>query len=167
MIMKGFEHMSKNITICFSASGVTKRAAKLIADTLNTELIEIMPEKPYTKEDLNWRDKSSRTSLELSDKSTRPEIQNEKIDFSGVDTVFLGFPIWWYVAPTIVNSFLEANDFSGKKIVLFATSGGSDFGKTVKFLKNSVSADTVIEEGKVFTGRFEDADVVRFAKEYI
>ena len=167
MIMKGFEHMSKNITICFSASGVTKRAAKLIADTLNTELIEIMPETPYTKEDLNWRDKSSRTSLAMSDKSTRPEIQNEKIDFSGVDTVFLGFPIWWYVAPTIVNSFLEANDFSGKKIVLFATSGGSDFGKTVQFLKNSVSADTVIEEGKVFTGRFEDADVIRFAKGYI
>ena len=131
--------MSKYITICFSASGVTKKAASLIADTLSSKLVEIVPKVPYTKEDLNWRNKSSRTTLEMSDKSSRPEITNDKVDLSGVETVFLGFPIWWYIAPTIVNTFLEANDFSGKRIVLFATSGGSDFGKTVQFLKNSVS----------------------------
>ena len=159
--------MSKNITVCFSASGVTKRAAQLIADTLNTELIEITPKTAYTKEDLNWRDKNSRSTLEMSDKSSRPEITNEKVDFSGVDTVFLGFPVWWYIAPTIVNTFLEANDLSGKRIVLFATSGGSDFGKTVQFLKNSVASDTMISEGRVFSGRFEDNDVVEFARQYI
>lgn len=159
--------MSKNITVCFSASGVTKRAAQLIADTLNTELIEITPKTAYTKEDLNWRDKNSRSTLEMSDKSSRPEITNEKVDLSGVDTVFLGFPVWWYIAPTIVNTFLEANDLSGKRIVLFATSGGSDFGKTVQFLKNSVASDTVISEGRVFSGRFEDNDVVEFARQYI
>ena len=145
MIMKGFEHMSKTITICFSASGVTKRAAKLIADTLNTELIEIMPETPYTKEDLNWRDKSSRTSLEMSDKSTRPEIQNEKLDFSGVDTVFLGFPIWWYVAPTIVNSFLEANDFTGKTIYLLATQGSFGFASSTSDVKDLAKGAEVVE----------------------
>ncbi len=159
--------MSKNITVCFSASGVTKRAAQLIADTLNTELIEITPKIAYTKEDLNWRDKNSRSTLEMSDKSSRPEITNEKVDLSGVDTVFLGFPVWWYIAPTIVNTFLEANDLSGKRIVLFATSGGSDFGKTVQFLKNSVASDTVISEGRVFSVRFEDNDVVEFARQYI
>ena len=159
--------MSKNITICFSASGVTKRAAGLIADTLHSELIEIIPNIPYTREDLNWRNKSSRSTLEMSDKSSRPEISNPPVDFEDVDTVFLGFPVWWYIAPTIVNTFLEANDLSGKRIVLFATSGGSGFGKTVQFLKNSVSPDTEIVEGKVFTGRFEDSDVVSFANMYL
>ena len=159
--------MSKNITICFSASGVTKRTAQLIANTLDTELLEIIPKEAYTKQDLNWRDKSSRTTLEMSDKTSRPEIVNEKADLSDVDTVFLGFPMWWYIAPTIVNTFLEANDLSGKKIVLFATSGGSGFGKTVQFLKNSVSPDTEIVEGKVFTGRFTDEEVIEFAKGYV
>ena len=159
--------MSKNITICFSASGVTKRTAQLIANTLDTELLEIIPKEAYTKQDLNWRDTSSRRTLEMSDKTSRPEIVNEKADLSDVDTVFLGFPMWWYIAPTIVNTFLEANDLSGKKIVLFATSGGSGFGKTVQFLKNSVSPDTEIVEGKVFTGRFTDEEVIEFAKGYV
>ncbi len=165
--MKGFEKMSKNITICFSASGVTKRISQLIADTLQSELIEITPKTPYTREDLNWRDKSSRTTLEMSDKSSRPEITNEKLDLSGVDTVFLGFPVWWYIAPTIVNTFLEANDFSNKRIVLFATSGGSGFGKTVQFLKNSVSDNAELIEGKVFSGKTEDDQVIEFAKQYL
>ena len=159
--------MSKYITICFSASGVTKKAASLIADTLSSKLVEIVPKVPYTKEDLNWRNKSSRTTLEMSDKSSRPEITNDKVDLSGVETVFLGFPIWWYIAPTIVNTFLEANDFSGKRIVLFATSGGSDFGKTVQFLKNSVSHDTEIVEGRVFSSRADDKDITDFAKSYL
>ena len=159
--------MSKYITICFSASGVTKKAASLIADTLSSKLVEIVPKVPYTKEDLNWRNKSSRTTLEMSDKSSRPEITNDKVDLSGVETVFLGFPIWWYIAPTIVNTFLEANDFSGKRIVLFATSGGSDFGKTVQFLKNSVSPDTEIVEGRVFSSRTDDKDITDFAKSYL
>ena len=159
--------MSKYITICFSASGVTKKAASLIAATLSSKLVEIVPKVPYTKEDLNWRNKSSRTTLEMSDKSSRPEITNDKVDLSGVETVFLGFPIWWYIAPTIVNTFLEANDFSGKRIVLFATSGGSDFGKTVQFLKNSVSHDTEIVEGRVFSSRADDKDITDFAKSYL
>ena len=159
--------MSKYLVACFSAGGGTKNTAQIIADALSSPLVEITPKVAYTREDLNWRNKESRTTKEMSDRSSRPEIINEKLDLSDVDTVFLGFPLWWYIAPTIVNTFLEANDFSGKKIVLFATSGGSGFGKTVSFLKNSVSPDTEIIEGKVFSGRFEKDDVESFAKNYM
>ncbi len=141
--------MSKILVAYFSASGKTAKVAENLAKVIGADLYEIKPDVPYTQEDLNWMDKKSRSSVEMSDKTSRPVLAGTKADISGHDTILLGFPIWWYVAPTIINSFLESYDFSGKKIVLFATSGGSGFGKTVAGLKSSVSADTVITEGRL------------------
>ena len=112
-------------------------------------MYEIMPKQPYSKADLNWMDKKSRTSVEMSDKKFRPEISDTDVSVDQYDEIILGFPIWWYAAPTIINTFLEKYDFTGKKIVLFATSGGSGFGNTVNELKIS-APDAVIVEGKVF-----------------
>ncbi|MBR1750623.1 MAG: flavodoxin [Ruminococcus sp.] len=159
--------MSKTVVAYFSASGKTDQVAKRIADRIGCETFEIKPKQPYTNEDLNWRSKSSRSTVEMSDKSSRPEVDSPKVDLSDVDTVFVGFPMWWYIAPTIVNTFLEANDFSGKKIILFATSGGSGFGKTVQNLKNSVAADADIVEGRVFSGSFTAEDVDEFVDSII
>ena len=144
--------MSKTLVAYFSASGTTAKAAKNLAEAAGADLYEIKPAVPYTKADLNWMDKKSRSSVEMNDKSSRPALADQDVDISSYDKILLGFPIWWYVAPTIINSFLESYDFSGKKIVLFATSGGSGFGKTVDGLKGSVAADTVITEGKILNG---------------
>ena len=144
--------MSKILVAYFSASGVTAKTAGNLAEALNSDIYEIKPAVPYTSADLNWQDKNSRSSVEMSDKSSRPEIGSADADISKYDIIFVGFPVWWYIAPTIINTFLEKYDFSGKKIILFATSGGSGFGKTVDNLKNSVSADTEIIEGKVLNG---------------
>lgn len=144
--------MSKNLVAYFSASGVTARAAKNLAEASGADLYEILPAVPYTSADLNWNDKKSRSSLEMADQSFRPELKSQDAPIAGHDTIFLGFPIWWYQAPTIINRFLESYDFSGKKIVLFATSGGSGFGKTAEKLKGSVAADTEILEGKMLNG---------------
>ena len=112
-------------------------------------MYEIVPKQPYSKADLNWMDKKSRSSVEMSDKKYRPEIADANAHIDEYDEIILGFPIWWYVAPTIINTFLESYDFSGKKIILFATSGGSGFGNTVSELKISAPY-AVIAEGKVF-----------------
>lgn len=144
--------MTKRLVAYFSASGVTANAAKILSDVANADLFEIKPKIPYTNEDLNWMNKKSRSSIEMSDKTSRPEIAEKCNNISDYDVIFVGFPIWWYVAPTIINTFLESYDFSGKKIILFATSGGSGFGKTVDNLKNSVSDSTVIQEGKLLNG---------------
>ena len=144
--------MSKILVAYFSASGKTAKAAENLAKVIGADLYEIKPAVPYTQADLNWMDKKSRSSVEMSDKTSRPVLADTKADISGHDTILLGFPIWWYVAPTIINSFLESYDFSGKNIVLFATSGGSGFGKTVAGLKSSVSKDTVITEGRLLNG---------------
>ena len=145
---KGIFIMSKNLVAFFSASGTTKKVAEMIAEEAKADLFEIEPKVPYTKADLDWMNKKSRSSVEMSDKKYRPEIMKKKMDMSSYDEILLGFPIWWYVAPTIVNTFLETYDFSGKKIVLFATSGGSGFGNTVKELQPS-APDAVITEGSL------------------
>ena len=142
----------KTLVAYFSASGVTKRTAQALAQAAGADLYEIKPEVPYTKADLNWMDKKSRSTLEMQDKSSRPAIIKGDLDVSGYDTILLGFPIWWYIAPTIINTFLESYDFSGKKIVLFATSGGSGFGKAVENLKPSAPG-AEIREGKLLNGR--------------
>ena len=143
--------MSKKLVAYFSASGNTKEAAETIAKAAGADICEITPKVRYTKADLNWMDKKSRSSVESNNKSFRPEIIKNDIDMGQYDEIILGFPIWWYVAPTIVNTFLEAYDFAGKKIVLFATSGGSGFGNTVKELQPS-APDAVITEGKLLNG---------------
>ena len=140
--------MGKKLVAYFSASGTTRKIAEMIAQASEADLYEIMPKQPYTKDDLNWMDKKSRTSVEMSDKKFRPEIFNTDVQVDKYDEIILGFPIWWYVAPTIINTFLESYDFSGKKIALFATSGGSGFGNTVSELKPS-APDAEIVEGKV------------------
>lgn len=144
--------MSKILVAYFSAGGVTAKAAKKLAEATEADLYEIRPAVPYSSEDLDWMNKKSRSSVEMNDKSSRPALADTDAGVTGYDTVFLGFPIWWYMAPTIINTFLEAYDFSGKKIVLFATSGGSGFGRTAEHLKGSVSADTKIVEGKLLNG---------------
>lgn len=140
--------MNKILVAYFSASGVTKKIAEMLAKEANADLYEIKPAIPYTKEDLNWMDKKSRSSIEMGDKSFRPAIVKDELDPSRYDQILLGFPIWWYVAPTIVNTFLESYDFTGKNITLFATSGGSGFGKTAEELQVS-APNAVIKEGKL------------------
>ena len=137
--------MEKSLVAYFSASGVTKKKAEKLAQAAGADLYEIRPAVPYTKEDLNWMDKKSRSSVEMADKTIRPALADRDADIAPYDTLFLGFPIWWYVAPTIVNTFLEAYGFTGKKIILFATSGGSGFGNTLKELVPSAPGAEFIE----------------------
>ena len=156
--------MRKTLVAYFSASGTTARVAKELAQAAGADLYEIRPAVPYTKADLNWMDKNSRSSVEMNDKSSRPTLADRDANIAAYDTILLGFPIWWYVAPTIINSFLESYDFSGKKIVLFATSGGSGFGRTVAGLKSSVAADAAIVEGKLLNGRQTAASLKTWAE---
>ncbi len=137
--------MKKRLVAYFSASGVTKKVAEMVAGAADCDLYEITPKVPYTTADLNWMDKKSRSSVEMSDKSIRPEIAGADLDVSAYDEILIGFPIWWYVAPTIINTFLESHDFAGKKIILFATSGGSGFGNTVKELQPSAPGAEIVE----------------------
>ena len=154
--------MGKKLVAYFSASGTTKKRAEISAQIAEADLYEIMPKEPYSKGYLNWMDKKSRSSVEMSDKKFRPEISNPDAQVEKYDEIILGFPIWWYVAPTIINTFLEKYDFSGKKIVLFATSGGSGFGNTVSELKPSAEG-AMIEEGKVF-GRAAKQEIEEWVK---
>lgn len=151
--------MSKKLVAYFSASGVTAKVADMLADAVGADIHEIRPRVPYTKADLNWMNKKSRSSIEMADKTIRPEIAESNVKIENYDVIFLGFPIWWYVAPTIINTFLESADFSGKKVILFATSGGSKFGKTVEELKISVPDSCEIIEGKLLNGRQTIASV--------
>lgn len=145
--------MSKKLVAYFSASGVTAKVADMLADAVGADIYEIRPEAPYTKADLNWMNKKSRSTIEMNDKSSRPALADKDAKVEQYDTIFLGFPIWWYRAPSIINTFLESYDFSGKKIILFGTSGGSKFGKTVEELKVSVTDSCEIIEGKLLNGK--------------
>ena len=128
--------MSKKVLVAyFSASGVTARTAKEMVDAVGADLYEIRPEQPYTSADLNWMDKKSRSTLEMNDSDCRPAIAEPVQDMAQYDTVLIGFPIWWYVEPRIVDTFLESYDFADKTIIPFATSGGSGMGRTVDELK--------------------------------
>lgn len=127
----------KKLVAYFSASGVTKSAAEHLAKAVDADLFEIKPAVPYTNADLDWTDKKSRSSVEMNDSASRPAIAEKLPNMADYDIVFVGFPIWWYVAPTIINTFLEEYDFSGKTIVPFATSGGSGMGKTNSKLEKS------------------------------
>ncbi|MDE5995349.1 MAG: NAD(P)H-dependent oxidoreductase [Eubacterium sp.] len=149
--------MSKKLVAYFSASGVTANAAKILAKAAEADLYEIKPEIPYTSEDLNWMDKNSRSSVEMKDKAYRPAIADKNAKIEDYDVIFIGFPIWWYVAPTIINTFLESYNFSEKTIVLFATSGGSSFGKTAQELKPSVSSTANIIEGRLLNGKLSES----------
>ena len=158
--------MSKKLVAYFSASGVTEKVARQLAQASGADIYEIKPAVPYTKADLDWTDKNSRSTVEMRDKAYRPLLADKHTDVSQYDVIFVGFPIWWYVAPTIINSFLESCDLSGKTIVLFATSGGSGFGKTAEELRCSVAPSTKIIEGRLLNGRHSDEELAKWAAEY-
>lgn len=143
--------MAKKLVAYFSASGVTKKAAQRLAEAANADLYEIKPETPYTPQDLDWMDKESRSSVEMKDPSSRPAIEGEVQNMEDYSVVFLGFPIWWYTAPTIIKTFLESYDFAGKRIILFSTSGGSGLGKTDRDLLE-VCSGADIKNGKLLNG---------------
>ena len=141
--------MSKLVAV-FSASGVTKGVAERLAETADAELYEIKPETPYTKDDLNWRDEQSRSSVEMKDLSCRPAMADKDAKVADAEVVFIGFPIWWYREPSIIDTFLDAYDFSGKIIVPFATSGSTGIGQTAERMQEIVGSSAKVLEGKRF-----------------
>ena len=150
--------MSKRLVAYFSASGKTAKVAEKLASAIGADIYEIKPEVKYTKADLNWMNRKSRSSVEMNNKSFRPAITTGDVDIANYDTIYLGFPIWWYVAPTLINTFLEAYDFTGKKIVLFATSGSSGFGNTAAELQPSAPNAEIVET-KVLSGIITEAKI--------
>ena len=149
--------MSRKLVAYFSATGVTAKVAEKLAEAIGADIYEIEPAVPYSKADLDWTNQKSRSSVEMSDPASRPAIAGKRDNMDDYDTIFIGFPIWWYVAPHIINTFLESYDFSDKKIVLFATSGGSGFGNTVAELKPSAPGAEIVE-GKLLN-RATDKDI--------
>lgn len=139
----------KELVAFFSPTGTTKKKAEELAKIKGADLYEIEPETLYTKADLNWMDKNSRSTIEMQDLSSRPKMKEVDPHIEKYDKVYIGFPIWWYVAPTIINTFLEKYDFSNKEIVCFATSGSSGWGETEKRIKESVAKTCKIIMGKV------------------
>lgn len=158
--------MKNKLVAYFSVSGVTANVAKTLASAIDADLYEIKPKTPYTRADVDWTNRKSRSSLEMRDKTYRPELADTNANIRAYDTIYLGFPIWWYVAPTIVNTFLETYDFTGKKIVLFATSGGSGFGNTKAELQRSAEGANIVE-GKLLNGRPTIAELKVFAEKYL
>lgn len=146
---------SKTLVAYFSATGTTAEAARKLANIVGADLHEIQPEQPYTDADLNWRDKQSRSSVEMADKSSRPAIKNRVEDIAKYDSIYVGYPIWWYIAPTIINTFIEQYDFTGKTVIPFFTSGGSGKGETMKYLRPSAPKANW-QEPMNLTGKSED-----------
>lgn len=145
--------MQKELVAYFSATGTTAKAAQALADALEADLYQITPAIPYTKADLDWTDKNSRSSREMQDRTARPALADNQIDLSPYQVIFLGFPIWWYVTPAIIRTFLEQYNFSGKTIVPFATSGGSGLGQAVSALRTALPADVRLLPGRLLNGR--------------
>lgn len=155
--------MSRKLVAYFSASGVTAKVAEKLSEAIGADLYAIEPEVPYTKADLDWMDKKSRSTIEMNNPASRPAIAGKRDNMNDYDTVFVGFPIWWYVAPTIINTFLESYDLTGKTIIPFATSGGSDMGKTNEKLLPSCKGAKLLD-GKVFTASVSGADLAKWAE---
>jgi flavodoxin len=155
-------NMSKVLVAYFSASGVTAKLAERLANAIGADLHEIKPEVPYTDEDLNWMDKKSRSSIEMGDKSFRPAVANKVDGMEKYDVIFTAFPIWWYVAPTIINTFLEQYDLSGKTIIPVATSGSSGMGNTNKELAVSCPGAT-LKEGRRFEANASESELKSWA----
>ena len=154
--------MSKKLIAYFSASGVTADVAARLAKVAGADLFEIKPEVPYTAADLDWTNKKSRSTIEMNDPASRPAIKEKLANMSDYDVIFVGFPIWWYVAPTIINTFLESYDFAGKTIVPFATSGGRGMGKTVAVLEK-VAPESNFKPGKLLN-RDSEADMENWVR---
>lgn len=155
--------MSRKLVAYFSASGVTAKVAEILSEAIGADLYAIEPEVPYTKADLDWMDKKSRSTIEMNNPASRPAITGKRDNMNDYDTVFVGFPIWWYVAPTIINTFLESYDLTDKTIIPFATSGGSDMGKTNEKLLPSCKGAKLLN-GKVFKASVSGADLAKWAE---
>ncbi len=155
--------MSKKLVAFFSASGVTAKLAGNLADVIGADIFEICPRIPYTKDDLNWQNEKSRSSIEMKDLTFRPEIASEKENMEQYDVIYVGFPIWWYIAPTIINTFLESYDLTGKTIVPFATSGSSGMGKTNENLACSCEGANLVE-GKRFSANASKEELKAWAE---
>lgn len=155
--------MSKSLVAYFSASGVTARLVGTLAKAVNGDIFEIVPVQPYTKDDLNWMNKQSRSSVEMSDKSSRPAVASKVENMEQYDTIYIGFPIWWYTAPTIINTFLEQYDLNGKTVIPFATSGGSQMGKTNDDLVKSCRG-AVLKNGKRFSANADIKELKNWAE---
>lgn len=153
----------KKLVAYFSVSGTTQKAAEKLADVIGADLFEIKAAMPYTQADLDWTNNKSRSSVEMSNPQSRPKIADACENMSEYDTVYIGFPIWWYVAPTIINTFLESYNFSGKTVIPFATSGGSGMGKTVEVLKK-VCPNAVWKAGGI-VNRMSEAELAKWAEE--
>ena len=154
--------MSKKLVAYFSASGVTAKVAQALAEAIGADIFEIAPKVPYTEADLNWMDEKARSTIEMNDTSSRPEIESKRDNMSEYDTFFVGFPIWWYVAPTIINTFLESYDLTGKTVIPFATSGTSGMGKTNERLAPSCKGAKLLE-GKRFDSRVSGKELAAWA----
>lgn len=155
--------MSRKLVAYFSASGVTAGVAQTLSETIGADLFAIEPEIPYTKADLNWMDKTSRSTVEMNNPASRPAIAKKRDNMEEYDTIFVGFPIWWYVAPTIINTFLESYDLTGKTIIPFATSGGSGMGRTNEKLLPSCNG-AVLLEGKILNQNVSAEEMVDWVK---
>ncbi len=155
--------MSKALVAYFSASGTTAKVAKDLAAAIEADLFEIAPAQPYTRADLNWNDSSSRSSVEMNDEACRPAIEGEVANMAAYDTVFVGYPVWWYVEPRIIDTFLEAYDFAGKTVVPFATSGGSGLGRAPQRMQALVPGAKVLAGG-LLNGRPAKAELADWAE---
>lgn len=144
-------NMADSLVAYFSATGTTKRAAEVLAKAAGADLFEIVPVRPYSAADLNWHDKHSRSSIEMNDDSCRPEVSSHVLDMAHYSTIYVGFPVWWYVEPRIIDTFLEAYDFTGKTIVPFATSGGSGLGKTPRRMQE-ICPEADVRSGGMLNG---------------
>ena len=158
--------MGKTLVAYFSASGVTEKLAKKLAEAIGAELYEIKPEQIYTKADLNWMDKKSRSSVEMNDRSSRPAIATKVENMEQYEAVFVGFPVWWYREPSIIDTFMEAYDFSGKKVIPFCTSGGSGIGDSAKNLQELAPGAKVVE-GKRFSTMTSEKQLKEWAKQVL
>ena len=154
---------AKTLVAYFSATGNTAKVAEKLAKVVEADLFEIKPEQVYTDADLNWRNEKSRSSIEMNDKTSRPAIANKVADMSQYDTVFVGFPIWWGREPSIIDTFMESYDFSGKKVIPFATSGSSDIGDTAENLK-ALAPNAQVDVGKRFTSSVSEKDLSDWVK---
>ena len=155
--------MTKTLVAYFSATGTTARVASELAAAMDADLFEIAPERPYTRADLNWNDKGSRSSLEMGDEACRPTIADEVTDIAAYDVLFVGFPVWWYVEPRIIDTFLETYDLTGKTVVVFATSGGSELGRAPHRMQ-ALAPGAKVLAGGTLNGRHSKAQLAAWAE---
>ena len=157
--------MSKKLVAYFSASGTTAKVAKKMAEAIGADLFEIKPEKPYSGADLNWQNKNSRSSVEMNDRSSRPAIAVKAADMPQYDVVFVGFPVWWYREPSIIDTFMESYDFAGKTVIPFATSGGSGLGDSAANMQKLAKGAKVVN-GKRFSGNASAEELKAWAGQW-